>query len=301
MEKFMNNPLNDEKDRKHNSPDDLARPGNLEGQQSDSNVREIANKIFEALPNDGEKLGNTSLMRTLGLSPLNYWEAVRLLDEDGLVIRGTGRGGSLGRASIKLEDESNTSNCAKGALVGVDDETELYEPLKDWFDSTWGPGYQTPGLYLSKITGPPKGHKRKSGKYSRPDVTVLAVSSFEYVYPKKKMDVCTVEAKRADSINNMALLEAISHTKFSNLTYTAFEWLDDSRNMDDCSDEDVLRVLKDARVYGIGVLQMRRKGSDWEVLEIVPPDERPLQPQECNDYIEIVFANHLRQIRNTLL
>lgn len=72
-----------------------------------SDLSDDANLILKALSSDGSKIGNISLIKTLGLTYERYSKAKEELIETGLVSSGKGKGGSIG---LKQIDETNPVN-----------------------------------------------------------------------------------------------------------------------------------------------------------------------------------------------
>ena len=70
-------------------------------------LSQLAQKLFEALPPNGAKIGGITLQRELEISKSEYRKARAELQERDLVIVGGGRGGSLARVEgAELPDES---------------------------------------------------------------------------------------------------------------------------------------------------------------------------------------------------
>lgn len=63
-----------------------------------------AQRVYDHLPEDGEKLGGIAIQRELGLSKLDYQRARDELKTEGLVISGKGRGGTLARIEGKAPE-----------------------------------------------------------------------------------------------------------------------------------------------------------------------------------------------------
>ena len=249
-----------------------------------------AGKIRKALPPDGTMVGNISLMRRLGIKPKDFFSAKAELDEEGLIVFGKGKGGSIGIAKPSLGGATRKPQ--------VEKEFELYDPLKGFFDEYWGPNYNTPDLYISKVTGPPKGHKRKSGVWSRPDVSILTISRYDFV-PERVLEVTTVEAKRYPDIGPRAVFETASHSRFGHQAYLALEW-PEKQNLDDSPDEDVQEVIKESRRFGIGIIQMRRVTGEWDISIILEPVRREPDPADCSGFIGQVFKENHKQIRHAI-
>src|SRR6266571_5159488 len=122
----------------------------------------------------------------------DYWDARQELLDKGLIQTGKGRGGSVAlvvaspeggearaldiTAAEEIVSEIEEKAAKRAELVS--DETELYEPLKKWIESTLGRPVEEVGDYfLVKVTASPSGRKRESGQWSRPDVTSVQVNT----------------------------------------------------------------------------------------------------------------------------
>lgn len=254
-------------------------------------LSEDAQAILNKLPKDGAMVGNVSLMRLLTMPPERFFEAKSELDAIEMIVYGKGRGGSTGLAKPATAP-------AEKPVTGVKDEFELYNPLKKYFDDFWKPNYKAPDLYISKITGPPKNHKRKSGLWSRPDVSVLTVSGYDFI-PQRVLELSTVEAKKYADIGTRAVFETVSHSKFGHQAFSAFEWLEEP-DMDDSSNEDVKEVFKEARRFGIGIIQMRRADKEWDIDIVLDPMRHDPDPADCNRFIEQNFVEAHKQIRSAI-
>ena len=256
---------------------------------------ELADRIRALLPKDGSTVGNTYLIRSLGVPPEEYLRARAELEQAGLVIRGVGRGGTV-RLAKPLAELVELPK----APGGVKEERTLYEPLKQWFDKVWGVEYKPPDFYACKITGSPAGHKRSSGKWSRPDLAIVTIASAEFFVPSKTLEVTTVEVKRYPELDVVAVFEAASHGKFGHQSYLAVEWLED-KDMDTPEASGVASdVMKEAQRFGVGVLQMRPRSNTYDIQEVLEPKRNVPDPEDCSGFIEQIFEDHHKQIRNAI-
>jgi hypothetical protein len=256
-------------------------------------LSKLALAIQRELPDDGSMIGNTSLMRQLKLEPPQFFLAKEELMAAGLAVAGKGRGGSTGLAQVTERTETRPTR------KGVQDEADLYEPTKRWFDEHWGPEYRQPNYYKAVVTGTPRGHKRKSGLWSRPDITILTVSCYPFL-PTRQVELTTVEIKAADSLDTSAVFEAASHGKVAHFAYLAVEWLG-SKDMPNTEDDNVQAVLKEAKRFDVGVMQIEKRGHGrYELVEVVEPKRREPDPGDCNAFIEQRFRDLHDEIRNAL-
>lgn len=271
----------------------ISPPSQSSGPRSTkTELSELAKRILEVLPKDGSMVGNTSLRNRIGLDAPGFFQAKRELQQRGKVITGKGRGGSLGLVEISGVLSKPTG------VKGVKNESDLYEPIKKHFDENWAPNYTSPDYYCAAITGSPKGRKRKSGLWSRPDVAILTVSGYQFL-PTKVVEVTTIEAKRYGDATPQAVFETASHNKFAHQAYLVLEWLEET-DMDDIDNENVKRILKEAQRFGIGIIQMKNSRGRWDFRDIQEPQRREPEPDDCDTFIEQNFKPYHRQIRGAL-
>ena len=96
--------------------------------QDSTKLSEKAEKLLNAIPLGGGFVGNTTLQRTSGLAGDEYWNTRRELLNSDLIILWKGKGGSIARRPSDAEAPLKPSERL------VEDESELYEPLKKWLD-----------------------------------------------------------------------------------------------------------------------------------------------------------------------
>lgn len=131
-------------------------------------LSKAAKDLLKFVPADGDFIGNTKLQRRTGLGD-RYWKIRKELVSGGFVVRGKGRGGSIARVGTTADALPEAKLKTKYA---VKKEQELYAPLKDWLESTWGKDVEGGDFFDVRITATAKGKSRSSGLWSRPDLTV---------------------------------------------------------------------------------------------------------------------------------
>ena len=98
---------------------------------SKSELSEDARKLLALIPTDGSFAGNTSLRRKSGLDD-KYWGVRNELEQAEFITLGRGRGGSVALQLLKVTSISAVEPVSDHDLV--EDESELYEPLKKLLD-----------------------------------------------------------------------------------------------------------------------------------------------------------------------
>jgi len=233
-----------------------------------------AKMLLAALPKDGSTLGNYSVRGQIDLDDEAYAVAKRELREAELVKIGPGYGGSIGRAVAETTPVVEEPLAA--GLVPL--ERELYEPFAKWLRSSLTD--QDFVFAEVRVTGPPRGYRRKSGKWSRPDVTAVQVSRYEWL-PDVTVEIFTYEIKRASDARDVGIVyETAAHGRFAHRASLVVE---------QAGDADVITtdIYDEVRRFRLGLYTMRRRDDgEFDVREIVkPPLTHESQPEYMNELV----------------
>jgi len=238
-----------------------------------------AQNLLDNIPKEGF-VGNVFLRSRLGVSSDEYWKIREELLGASLIQTGKGRGGSVARTTEGIAEVE------PAVLKGlVKDEKDLYKPLEKWLDDNWGRAPKESGDYFKvKITAPPSGYKRKSGKWSRPDLVIVEVNRFEYL-PGCTLDVTTFEVKQyKDAENLTSVYEAAAHTRWANNAYLVIE----VPNPEDPMAE---RITSELARFHIGLLAIYRKDGGSECAEKLEPIRQNPDPKEQDNLLKSFFKN----------
>ncbi len=247
-------------------------------------------QLLRLIPEDGSYVGNTFLRRRLGWPAEDeYWDARQELLDKGLIQTGKGRGGSV--ALVVASPSEIEEKAAKRAEL-VSDETELYEPLKKWIESTLGrPVDEVGDYFLVKITASPSGRKRESGQWSRPDVTSVQVNTYELV-PHPDVEVSSYEVKRyGDSSNLSSVFEAASHSRWAHFTYLVVE---DSETAPLALSE---RFEQELLRYDVGLIKMFKHDCSYKFVEALEPSFQPPESKDLDELLKGFFASDGKNLR----
>lgn len=188
--------------------------------------------VFNRLPDDGTTRGNTTLKRETKLSDTRYEWAKRLLLRTGEVEPARGRGGSLRRAA-DVDDGPRAG--------GVKQESDLYEPFREFLES----GAQPPGqtLRLCRVTAKGEGHRRGTGAWTRPDVVAISVTDWELL-PGVVAEIHSYELKPYRAAEQLlGVYEASGHQRRAHYSTLVLEWpLDGERDVPEEIEKECFRL-----------------------------------------------------------
>jgi len=232
-----------------------------------------AKGLLEHVPPDGGFIGNTSLQRKSKLGK-RYWSVRQELLDGGFLNRGKGRGGSVAiaatTAAVPRERRRGTLNVRR--------EAELYEPLRNWLDEDWSKDVDKAGgdFFQALVTGTPRGRRRATGKWSRPDVTLVELNSYEYLQ-QRILDVTTFEVKKfSDAENLLSVFEAAAHSRWAHYSYLVVE----ARDADDELPE---RFTSELERFHIGLIYMWKEKGKWQFeRSVYETDRLTPEPKELN-------------------
>jgi hypothetical protein len=247
-------------------------------------LSESAQKLLQLIPADGSFKGNTTLRRDSGLAD-EYWKVRDELEKAGLITLGKGRGGS-----VALQPTAPVA-AVEAALKDenlVDDESKLYDPLKKLLDHDWGnEAKETEDFFELRITASPRERSRDSGQWSRPDLTLVEVNTFEYL-PGSNLEVTTFEVKRFADVQNIAsVYEAAAHSRWAHYAYLVAEVPKEKTDLPD-------RFVSEVQRFRIGLMIMWLENGEWkfdvssEPLRLVP------EPKELDKLLKAFFNDSKR-------
>lgn len=240
-----------------------------------------AEMLLNALPADGSTAGNLSLRSKLDFDDETYKQARRELLDARRVIKGVGYGGTLAKTEVPAsEPESEPSG---PGLVSREDE--LYAPFVEWLESSFED--QELAFARAKNTSTGRGRSRSSGRWSRPDVTAVQVSRYEWL-PEITVEVSSYEIKRArDATKLESVYEAAAHGRWAHRCSLVLEQL---------ADEDIdLSILDEVRRFQLGLYIMRRRSGDgFDIREVIKP---PLTPEAQPEHLNNLLGYFLQDTR----
>lgn len=244
--------------------------------------------------------GNQSLRIKLGWDndPDRYWAAHGKALERGEVTMGKGRGGSVRLADL-IEDSGSESvdqiiqdpSDSSGESQRFS-ERHLYPGARKAIEGGWVKA-QRYDDHRSEITAS-MGRAETGGKWSRPDIAVLATKSFPY-FPGRQFDIITFEIKPSGQTDIQGVFESLSHQQFANKAYILFH-LEDRDIADNFAEKqpNADRILGTAKKHGVGLI-ITTDIADFDTWEELVPAERHIpDPDLANRFITKCFSDDVK-------
>jgi len=178
--------------------------------------------LLRAIPESGQVIGNITLLKQLGWEEPRYWRVRDELLNDGLLLRGKGKGGSVRRAPSEPGVPAVTKEAKRQMPEPRVPENSLYEPLLKVLSNEWVREMQIEPHQIHFELTANGGRKKSGGTWTRPDISAVSVRTFPHL-PNKYMDVWTFEVKPVDCLDITAIFEATSHASRATRSYALLQ------------------------------------------------------------------------------
>ena len=176
--------------------------------------------LLASVPENGDAVGNTFLIRQLEWDPEKYWRIRERLLANGTLVRGRGKGGSVSRW-LAQANGSMLPRCTKISQLS-ETESDLYKPLLQVLKSDWVREMRIePEQIYFEITAK-QGRKSTGGTWTRPDISAVSVRTFQHL-PNKYLDIWTFEVKPVDGLDVTAVFEAAAHGSRATRSYALLQ------------------------------------------------------------------------------
>jgi hypothetical protein len=248
-----------------------------------SGLSPTAKKLLEFVPPDGVFIGNASLQRNSKLGK-KYQQFKDELVQSGFLTVGKGRGGSVARSSAR----AGAGPVVSKKKLFVEREAELYEPLRKWVADEWGENITPTDFFEVLVTGSAKNRQRATGKWSRPDVTLVQVNNYEYLV-QPDLEVTTFEIKKASDTEDIrSVFEAAAHSRWAHYSYLVVE-------VEKPEYEFPERIISELERFNIGLIFMWKEKNEWQFdIQEWESDRLNPEPETLNALLETFFKHSKR-------
>jgi hypothetical protein len=264
---------------------------------------EYKQRLYDLTPSNGKSIGNATLRDLLRsafpqetFAQDDYFDLRNSLRADGKIERGKGKGGSVHRIlsapiinnGIKADPVATVVDQVEPAEGAPEPrEADLYPPFKTVIESGYVPDNDLKP-WICEITAA-QGRKNTGGRWTRPDVALIAQQTFPYV-PNKIFQVITFEIKPDLATALDGVFEASAHSAFAHKSYLAFP---DSPDYDDSPLYD--RIHTECERFGLGLI-LFEDVKNWDTYDFqVPAKYRDPDPQAVNDFIKTQISEKGRE------
>jgi hypothetical protein len=245
-------------------------------------------KFLEALTESGGSSGNITLMSELGWSDSEYWRIRGKLLEDGTILRGKGRGGSV---TLVKENKPAETNQFTGIIIEPQKpiqeplESDLYQPCLNVLKEKWTKERGLHDFHV-EITAN-QGAKKTGGVWTRPDITAITMRTFNH-WPGRTFDIWTFEIKPAWQFNITGVFEAAAHARTATHAFALYE------SPENPDDSDISRLASEAQRMGVGliVFQDVNDFKTWDFM--VDPIRKEPDPSLLEQFVVTQLSDEAR-------
>lgn len=253
-------------------------------------------RFIETLRSLGGSAGNYRLQDELGLNEDEYWRLREKLLEEGSIIRGRGRGGSVTLV------EPTTPNPSMGEIGGSapltqplsspaiqqEGEVALYAPCLGTLCEHWTKERGLQDVHLEICAQ--QGRRKTGGTWTRPDILAISMRTFRH-WPGRFFDLWTFEIKPKWNFSVIGVFEAAAHARASTQSYAMFH-VDSIEN----PPEQSRRIESEAQRLGVGLVFFEDPSDfgKWNI--IVEPLRREPDPALLEEMLAVQLSDHAKDV-----
>lgn len=234
---------------------ELEREHSLDREQADR-LREI----YRLVPVHGN-IGNVTLRDQIGIADEDYWRLRQILIDGDKIGTARGKGGSVHR--IPREERA---------------ESELELPMRHEIKTRWAEARR----YTFSKSKTARLGKKRTGRWSRPDITLLGGRTYPNLPVAKFLDVVTFEIKPWFWLDGV--YEALAHQRRANLSYLICGMQ---------NHRDSIPVQREAERQGVGLIVAPEADhfETWD--ERVKPERFDPDPHDLDEFLREQIPEHL--------
>jgi len=262
---------------------------------SPEQLRTYEQQLLARVPTDGA-VGNGKLraqLCVLGWNESLYWSVRNHLIQQGLLISGRGKGGSVRLVVQNSVQPASSAPQVPTVSIPPDEpyiaEKDLYEPMSEVIRSDWAKDHGLDDVIVEVTAA--QGSKATGGRWTRPDISAASLRTFPYV-PGRHFDVVTFEVKPQDQVTVSAVYEALAHLRAATRAYALVHVphalkVQLATTLDD--------VTAEAKQQGVGLI-VAEKPDDYDTWdEQVEPVRREPDPVRLNDFLAQQVTQSFRE------
>lgn len=220
-------------------------------------IEQLETELLAGVPDDSRSIGNKRLRdEILRWDSALYLAVRKRLIENGKLITGRGKGGSVRRSPA--DEEPAEAQAVDDDVVDHDnelpdglpfpDESSLYDPMLQVLRERWVLDQPFDQVLVEKTD---RGGRRADGIWTRPDITVAAMTSYTFV-PGRHFDIVTFEVKHFSGLNVTAVYEALAHRRAATRSYLLIYVPD--RQLEVFETPTLVEIAEEANRHGIGLI-----------------------------------------------
>jgi hypothetical protein len=255
---------------------------------SKEQIEQLKATLLAKVPEgESQSIGNKSLREQLDWEKDRYWDIRNRLIEDGVLVKGGGKGGSVKRTPNVVENSAEAAEADEPVAAVPAKESDLYEPLLKELKENWGPEHRLENLAveITAVAG-----SKATGKWTRPDITMVGYKLFPFV-PGKHFDLTVFEVKPHWAVDVTVVYEALAHRRAATRAYALLHVPEDRKEALEPALEE---ICGEAKKFGVGVITVSQPDDydTWD--ELVEPTRHEPDPERMNDFLAQQLSQSFR-------
>lgn len=188
--------------------------------------------------------------------------------------------------------QAEVGTAAEAVAAAIRAEADLYEPFHNAIRTGYAPANGIRN-FVSEVTAR-QGRRATGGKWTRPDLTLLAVRMYTFT-PGKRLEVITFEVKEGLDAAVEGVFESLAHSIFAHRSYLAVH-VPGYQGLEEVADD---RITQECERFGVGYI-IFDDPNNYDTYDIVVSARlKEPDPAEVDNFIrqQINFQNQ-EQIRD---
>lgn len=124
-----------------------------------------------------------------------------------------------------------------------------------------------------------------AGKWTRPDVIITSKKKIPFI-PGEEFDIITFEVKKSESVNVLAVFEALAHRSAASLSYVVFPVNESEFKI---ASEINQRIMFECAKYGIGIVCINDLFDKSSFVEVLEAQRHDLDKARASDFLRAVL------------
>lgn len=221
-------------------------------------------QFLGAIRDAGGSLSNAALRFRLGWEEDKYEKIKIELCEDGQILRGKGKGGTVSLVTATAQFENSSEFTMNTEIEeSITRELDLYEPMQIVLQRDWKKRTALYEFHVERTAH--LGKRDTGGSWSRPDLVVVGTKKYEFL-KDRLFELHTFEIKPHTDVTIKGVLEALAHRESATRSYVAYH----TNGNEFTTFREHSRITQLAARHGVGVIAVKRPDDFSAWTEIVP-------------------------------
>lgn len=165
------------------------------------------------------------------------------------------------------------------------DEYSYYDACIVSISKLWSfKGYSDDEKYIENTS---RTDSKIVGKWTRPDITLVSHKKFPYTIGQE-FEIVTFEVKTPESIDVLAVFEALSHSSVTTRSFVVFPG--DDEQWDAIAAGQRERILEECARHGIGLIHIKNAAAEPIAVQVLDARKREIDHERSSNFLGSVLG-----------